>query len=168
MNRFIFPWHIPTRQNLWNSHGVPGGLVINTYHFNWTLLFSRFPSIILSLSKFQSLLNLFFCIHHIISRYKRDLLKLISRYFLFTQDVNKSGKNFQMKFVSLPAHENLTLTQYEDVQSIIELIWQIREIFNVEPFEGPYITESQTCWHPELITISILQNDILSKMNRFC
>ncbi len=76
---------------------------------------------------------------------------------LLSQDVNKSGKSFQMRkirFFSLLAHKNLI--QYERLdravaQSIIVLIWQIRKIFDVGPSDGPYVPESQGSWHPELI-----------------
>ncbi len=36
-------------------------------------------------------------------------------------------------------------------QAFIVLIWQIGEIFDVGPFESPYVPESQGSWHPELI-----------------
>ena len=65
---------------------------------------------------------------------------------ILTQDVNKSGKNFQMRkirFFSLLAHKNL-------IQSIIVLIWQIGEKFHVRPFEDPYVPECHRSWHPEL------------------
>ncbi len=38
----------------------------------------------------------------------------------------------------------------DKLQSIIVLIWQIGEIFDVVPFEGPYVPESQTSWKAEL------------------
>ena len=40
------------------------------------------------------------------------------------------------------------------LQSIIVLIWQIGEIFDVGPFEGPYVPESQTSWKAELTLLS--------------
>ncbi len=36
------------------------------------------------------------------------------------------------------------------IQSIIVLIWQIGEMFDVGPFEGPYVPESQRSWKAEL------------------
>ena len=78
-----------------------------------------------------------------------------------TQDVNKSGKNFQMikiRFSSLPAHENPILLLIplgcRGIWHIYhERNWQIGEIFGVGPFEGRYVPESQRSWHPELIYV---------------
>ena len=55
-----------------------------------------------------------------------------------TQDVNKSGKNSQMgkiRFFSLPAHKNLI--QYDSVD-----LTNRGDMFDVWPFEGPYVSES--------------------------
>ncbi len=99
----------------------------------------------------------FFCITKSISLF---CSKSVSHKNLFgfhlTQDVNKSGKNFQLRkirFFSLLVHKNLIQSA-----TIIVLIWQIREIFDFGPFEGPYVLESQRSWHPELnVKLNILK-----------
>ena len=89
------------------------------------------------------------CVWHVINPFRWDVY--------LTQDFNKSGKKFQMRkirFFSLLAHKNLI--QYDEecctifLQSIIVLIWQIGKIFDVGPFEGPYVPESQRSWKAEL------------------
>ena len=46
---------------------------------------------------------------------------------------------------------------YRFLQSIIVLVWQIGEKFDVGPFEGPYVPESRRSWHPELNEKSLYQ-----------
>ncbi len=63
---------------------------------------------------------------------------------------NRKGKESCQNKTAYYVINVLDLTSCSYSGPFSKKIWQIGEIFDVGPLEGPYIPESQGCWHPEL------------------